>query len=270
MLILDEIIAHKRREVAEQQSLYPVKLLERSGSFDAPVVSLVRYLRRPQASGIIAEFKRRSPSRGVINATAVAEKTTTGYMQAGASALSVLTDARFFGGSSSDLEAARRINFCPILRKDFIIDEYQVFESRAIGADVVLLIAEALTAAEVKTLARLATSLGMEVLLEVHSREQLDKYVPEIALVGVNNRNLQTFGVDVNRSAELAAFLPTDVAKISESGIADAQTMLNLRLSGYEGFLIGDLFMRETDPARACLQLVNALKHEQQQQKITV
>ncbi len=265
MLILDEIIGHKRREVAEKKTLYPVKLLERSSSFDAPVVSLVRYLRREQASGIIAEFKRRSPSRGVINAYASAEKTTVGYMQAGASALSVLTDARFFGGSSSDLETARRMNFCPILRKDFIVDEYQVIESRALGADVVLLIAEALTAAEVKHLARLAVSLGMEVLLEIHTREQLDKYVPEIALVGVNNRDLKTFQVDVNRSAGLAAYLPDGVVKISESGIADAQTMLNLRLSGYEGFLIGDLFMRETNPARACMQFVNALKRLQQQ-----
>lgn len=265
MLILDEIIAHKRREVAEKKALYPVKLLERSSSFDAPVVSLVRYLQREQASGIIAEFKRCSPSRGIINAYASAEKTTVGYMQAGASALSVLTDATYFGGSSKDLEAARRMNFCPILRKDFIIDEYQLFESRAMGADVVLLIAEALTAAEVKQLAQQAAALGLEVLLEIHSREQLDKYIPEIALVGVNNRDLQTFRTDVNRSAELAAYLPPHVTKISESGIADAQTMLNLRLSGYHGFLIGDLFMRETDPARVCLQLVNALKRLQQQ-----
>jgi indole-3-glycerol phosphate synthase len=265
MLILDEIIAHKRREVAEKKALYPVKLLERSSSFDAPVVSLVRYLQREQASGIIAEFKRRSPSRGIINAYASAEKTTVGYMQAGASALSVLTDATYFGGSSKDLEAARRMNFCPILRKDFIIDEYQLFESRAMGADVVLLIAEALTAAEVKQLAKQAAALGLEVLLEIHSREQLDKYIPEIALIGINNRDLQTFRTDVNRSFELAGFLPSHVTKISESGIADAQTMLNLRLSGYHGFLIGDLFMRETDPARACLQLVNALKRLQQQ-----
>lgn len=265
MLILDEIIAHKRREVAERKSLYPVKLLERSLHFDAPVISMKQYLRREQASGIIAEFKRRSPSRGVINAYVSPEKTTVGYMQAGASALSVLTDSHFFGGSSKDLEVARRMNFCPVLRKDFIIDEYQLFESRSIGADVVLLIAEVLTRDEVKQLAGLAVALGMEVLLEVHSREQLEKYVPEIGLVGVNNRDLQTFRVDVNRSAELAGYLPPGVIKISESGIVNAQTMLNLRLSGYEGFLMGDVFMREADPARACAQLVTALKRLQQQ-----
>jgi len=260
MNILDEIVAHKRKETEERRSLYPVKLLERSIYFETQVVSLRKYLRREELSGIIAEFKRRSPSKGMLNEFAAVEKTTIAYMQAGASALSVLTDAKFFGGSSRDLETARRFNYCPILRKDFVIDEYQVIEARSIGADAVLLIAEALTEEEVKNLSALAASLGMEVLLEIHDRSQLGKISEHVHLLGVNNRDLQTFEVRVERSLELAAEIPSHLVKISESGLSSAETILLLRAAGFQGFLIGENFMRAANPGKACAQLIAGLK----------
>src|ERR1041385_4589017 len=165
MDILEKIIAHKRKEVAERKSLYPVKLLEKSIYFSSPCVSLRKYLLRSDKVGVIAEFKRRSPSKGVINRYAPVERTSIGYMQAGASALSVLTDSEFFGGKSEDLSTARKFNYCPILRKDFTIDEYQIVEAKSIGADAILLLANVLDAKKVKAFAKFAKSLGLEVLL---------------------------------------------------------------------------------------------------------
>ena len=167
--ILDQIVAHKREEVAKRKEIYPVKLLEQSIYFNTPTVSLSKYLRRPDKLGIIAEFKRRSPSKGDINPYASVEEVSIGYMQAGASALSVLTDTHFFGGKNEDLTEARKFNYCPILRKDFVIDEYQIIEARSIGADAILLIAACLEKAEIKSLAALAQSLGLEVLIEIHN-----------------------------------------------------------------------------------------------------
>ena len=164
MNILDQIVAYKKQEVAERKELYPIKLLENSLYFSSPTVSLKKYLAREDKSGIIAEFKRKSPSKGIINAYADVEETSIGYMRAGASALSVLTDSHFFGGSGEDLKTARKFNFCPILRKDFTIDAYQVYEARSMGADAILLIAEILSEKEVKQLAELAKSLEMEVV----------------------------------------------------------------------------------------------------------
>lgn len=258
--ILTKIIAHKQREVAERKGLYPTKLLERSLFFDGPTISLKEYLLRPDLSGIIAEFKRRSPSKPTLNLHAQVETVSIGYMMAGASALSVLTDTEFFGGQSSDLETARKFNYCPILRKDFIVDEYQVLEARAIGADAILLIAEALDAQQVKSLATLAHSLGLEVLMEVHSAPQLEKLCPEIDLVGVNNRNLDTFAVSTETSKKLAPLIPDSVVKISESGISSPEAILDLRGHGYKGFLIGEAFMKHSQPQKGCATFIQRLK----------
>ncbi|RME97053.1 MAG: indole-3-glycerol-phosphate synthase, partial [Bacteroidetes bacterium] len=184
MNILDKIIAHKRKEVARRKARIPIKLLEESLFFNTPVVSLSKYLQRPDKSGIIAEFKRKSPSKAAINLYASVEQVSIGYMQAGASALSILTDEHFFGGKNEDLTTARKFNFCPILRKDFIIDEYQIIEARSIGADAVLLIAACLEKEQLHDFAKLARSLGLEVLVELHHARELDKLSSAAQVVG--------------------------------------------------------------------------------------
>ncbi|HHG83969.1 MAG TPA: indole-3-glycerol phosphate synthase TrpC, partial [Bacteroidetes bacterium] len=238
MNILQKIVAHKRKEVAEHKELYPLRLLERSIYFDTPTVSLQKYLTRQDKAGVIAEFKRRSPSKGDIQPYAQVEKVSIGYMQAGASALSILTDSHFFGGKNEDLRTARQFNFCPILRKDFIIDEYQLVEARSIGADVILLIAEVLEKDELKRLAAFAHTLGLEVLMELHSAAQLPKINEHIDIVGINNRNLNDFTVDIQTSLELAKQLPQDMIRISESGIRKPAEAALLKKNGFHGFLI--------------------------------
>lgn len=258
--ILDEIIAHKRREVATRKELYPAKLLEQSIYFHTPAVSLRRYLLRPDKSGIIAEFKRRSPSKGDINPYASVEKVTIGYMQAGASALSILTDERFFGGKNADLTEARKFNFCPILRKDFIIDEYQIIEARSIGADVVLLIAACLEKDRLRQLAEFARSLGMEVLMEVHDREELEHWNPCVDVVGVNNRNLKTMEVSIQTSIELLEYMPSESLRISESGINDPAVIVELKDRGFQGFLIGEYFMADAEPQLKCREFIRRVR----------
>ncbi|MCB0410025.1 MAG: indole-3-glycerol phosphate synthase TrpC [Flavobacteriales bacterium] len=248
MTILDEIIAYKKKEVAERASTHPIKLLEQSIYYHSDCVSLKHYIQREDKSGIIAEFKRKSPSKGNINAYADVEKVTIGYMQAGASALSVLTDSHFFGGKNEDLTIARKFNFCPILRKDFTVSEYQIIEAKSIGADAILLIAAVLTKEEITAFSKLAHNLGMEVLLEIHTEEELEKYIPEIKLVGINNRNLKTFEVDFENSIRLAKLLPNDTVKIAESGISNPDNISTLRSHGFGGFLIGENFMKTADP----------------------
>jgi len=258
MNILEKIVAYKRTEVARRKVETPVAALEMSVFFPRPALSLRKFLTDPRKTGIIAEFKRRSPSRGVINGSADVEKITAGYARAGASCLSVLTDEQFFGGSSQDLEKAR-FNEVPILRKDFVIDEYQVLEAKAIGADVILLIAACLEPAEVKSLAKFARSLGLEVLLEIHNEEELGHICEETDLVGVNNRDLKTFTVDVERSVRLSRRIPEGKITIAESGISRVETILHLRKSGFQGFLIGENFMKEEDPGAAFEQFVKEL-----------
>ena len=259
--ILDTIIAHKRKEVASRRELVPVKLLETSLYFNSQPLSLRKYLLREDGSGLIAEFKRKSPSKGWINQYAPIERTTLGYMQAGAMALSILTDAEFFGGKNEDLTTARRFNFCPILRKDFVVDEYQIIEARSIGADAVLLIAAVLTPAEIDSLGRLARSLGLEVLLEVHDGEELARSAnaDAVNLIGVNNRNLHDFSLSLDTSMALAEAIPQEFVKISESGISTAQAIGQLREAGYRGFLLGEAFMRHARPEHACAALVQEI-----------
>lgn len=260
--ILDKIIAYKRKEVAAQQLLYPTPLLEQSIYFETPVVSLVKFLKRPDSSGIIAEFKRQSPSKGSINAYANVETVSIGYMQAGASALSILTDQHFFGGKLADLTEARKFNYAPILNKNFIIDPYQIIEAKSSGADIILLIAECLSKQEVRTLAQVAKSLDLEVLMELHTADQLDKICPAIDLVGVNNRNLKTFEVDLENSLHIASLLPDNIVKVSESGISDPATVVLLKEHGFEGFLIGEQFMKQARPEEACAKFIQQVRQQ--------
>ena len=220
MNILDQIIEFKRKEVAERKVLCPVSLLEQTPYFSLPVVSLKESLLRDDKTGIIAEIKRKSPSKGVINAAVSVERISRGYVEAGASALSILTDKEFFGGSNEDLITARKFNSCPILRKEFVIDQYQIVEAKSIGADAILLIAAVLSPDEVKKFTDFAHSLGLEVLMEVHNETELKNNLSAgVDLIGVNNRDLKTFTLSIETSKRLAPMIPNDVIKVSESGI---------------------------------------------------
>jgi len=256
MNILDQIIANKQKEVTERKSLYPVKLLEKTIYFNSPGVSLKKYLLRDDLVGIIAEIKRKSPSKGMINKYVNVERTSIGYMQAGASALSVLTDTEFFAGKNEDLTIARKFNYCPILRKDFIIDEYQIIEAKSIGADVILLLANVLNTAQVKEMAKFAKSLGLEVLLELRDKEELPAINEFVDAVGVNNRNLKDFTVNVDQSLIIGEQIPSDFVRVSESGISDAKTIGKLKKAGFRGFLIGETFMKHSRPELACANLI--------------
>lgn len=261
MDILSEIVHQKRKEVASQKELYPVKLLEQSIYYGGKPVSLKKYLLREDKSGVIAEIKRRSPSKGEINKHVSVERTSIGYMQAGASGLSVLTDQPYFGGTIEDLKTARSFNFCPILRKDFMIDEYQVIEAKSNGADVILLIAAVLDKKEIETLGGLAQSLGMEVLLEVHNQEELEASITDkVDLIGVNNRNLKTFETSIEVSKELANEIPDDFVKVAESGLSTPEAVNDLKGYGYKGFLIGETFMKSGRPERAAKEFISQLR----------
>ena len=259
MTILDKIIAFKRQEVAQLSNNIPIKLLENSEFFQKDCISLKQQIKQKDKSGIIAEFKRQSPSKGIINENATVKETTKGYIEAGASGVSILTDTNFFGGKNEDVIAVRKLNLGPILRKDFTVSEYQIIEAKSIGADAILLIAAVLTKKEIKQFTTLAHQLGLEVLLEVHTQEELDKYIPEINLVGINNRNLKTFEVDFENSIRLAAQLPTGTVKIAESGISDYKNIIELKKHGFEGFLIGENFMKTTNPSMACKQFIEQI-----------
>jgi len=260
MNILDEIIAHKKKEVAEAKRTLPVHALEKSDLFASPTFSLREFVQRPDKTGIIAEFKRKSPSKGMINANASVESTTKGYVAAGASALSVLSDEKFFGGSNNDVKAARRFNQCPILRKEFMVDEYQFIEAKSIGADAILLIAAVLDPKQVKEFTRLAHSLKLEVLLEVHNQEELRNNIDSGAdLIGVNNRDLKTFEVSLDTSKRLSEFIPSGTARVAESGITTPEDIIELRKFGYEGFLIGENFMKHEKPEEAARDFTRRL-----------
>jgi len=259
MNILEEIIAYKKTEVERRKLEAKSSFLENSFYFNRETLSLTQSLKTGNRSGIIAEFKRRSPSKGVINDKASLIDVTMGFTENGASSISVLTDEHFFGGSNNDLIEAR-INDIPILRKDFIIDEYQVTEAKSIGADVILLIAACLTPAEVKRLAVFARSLGLEVLLELHDEKELGHICEETELIGINNRNLKTFEVNIDQSLKMAERIPADKIKIAESGIGSVDDIALFKENGFKGFLIGELFMKEADPAIAFAEFVNELR----------
>lgn len=260
MTILDKIIAQKHQEIAERRENKPITKLEASSRFDEPRASFVEQLKDSQKVGIIAEFKRRSPSKGILNRTARIAEVVDGYARAGACGISVLTDEQFFGGSLNDLEVAFDHTNCPLLRKDFVLDEYQIVEARAAGASAVLLVASYLNNEQIKRLSKFAASLGLEVLFEVHTVAEIPDDLSNITMIGVNNRDLRDFSVDINRSIEVAEHLPNDVIKISESGLSKPETILELKQTGFDGFLIGENFMRDSDPAAACALFVNQIK----------
>jgi indole-3-glycerol phosphate synthase len=260
MTILDKIIAEKYIEVEENKSLISIKQLEKRKGFLRTPISLKEALTRQGSSGIIAEFKRKSPSKGIINNKVSVEEVTTGYMNANVAGLSILTDRPFFGGSPIDVIAARELNSIPILRKDFIVDEYQIIEAKAMGADVILLIAAALEEDEIKKLAQCAKSLNLEILFEVHTREELDMVIDEVDMVGINNRNLKDFKVDLEHSLKLAEALPNQFVKVSESGIDSVDTIKMLKSHGFQGFLIGENFMKTENPGEACREFISQLK----------
>jgi indole-3-glycerol phosphate synthase len=259
MNILDKIIQHKKKEIIDKALKKPVNKLEKSSYFNRKTLALTEALLNNEKTGIIAEFKRKSPSKGILNDEATVEEVITGYFRGGASALSILTDSAFFGGSVQDLLRARELASIPILRKDFIIDEYQIIESKAIGADAILLIAAALGKNQLKKLARLAVSLNLQIILEIHESPELIMATPDISVIGVNNRNLKDFNVDINCSLELARLIPPGFIKISESGIHSVDTIKRLKLAGYQGFLVGEQFMHQPDPALAFMSFVKQL-----------
>jgi indole-3-glycerol phosphate synthase len=260
MTILDRIVAHKKIEIQSAKKNVSYTSLEESEYFHRDVLSFKDFLLDPDKTGIIAEFKRKSPSKGIINDKVSVENVTTGYAAAGASALSVLTDRQFFMGRKIDLVRARRNNKIPILRKDFMIDEYQVIEAKALGADIILLIAAILTPVQIQQLASLAKSLELNVLLEVHNMEELQRSInPNLDAIGVNNRNLADFTVSVETSYQLAEHIPTEFLKISESAISNPETINQLKKAGFNGFLIGENFMKEADPGAAMRDFVSEL-----------
>ena len=259
MNILEEIVAKKRKEVDARMGNVPVSVLSKEVLFDRHALSLVEAIRNPGKTGIIAEFKRKSPSKGVINNRNTVEEVTAAYTAFGASGISVLTDEAFFGGSLTDLSLARR-NVIPLLRKDFVIDEYQLVEAKAYGADVVLLIAACLSPREVQQLATKAKELGLEVLLEIHDASELDHICTQVDLIGVNNRNLKNFEVNLEHSIRLAEKIPADFIKIAESGINDVANIQFLKQNGFQGFLIGGHFMEQEDPMFAFKQFARELQ----------
>lgn len=253
--ILEEIISRKQVLLEEQKKIVGMEQLVESAQENIPRLSMREAL-LSSPTGIIAEFKRKSPSRGWIKAQALAEEIVPAYERNGAAALSILTDEPFFGGSLKDIRTARPLVDIPILRKDFIIDEYQLYQAKVVEANAVLLIAAALTPERCEELAACAHELGLETLLEIHSEKELAYVGENIDMVGVNNRNLGTFHTDVENSFRLISQLPKDTVLISESGISSPDTMKRLHDAGFKGFLIGENFMKTDDPGKALKEFI--------------
>ena len=261
MNILDQIIAQKHKEVTQHRELRSISQLEQSSDFSAPCVSMKEYLLRKNLSGIIAEIKRKSPSKGIINDHVSVEKISVGYVEAGASALSILTDQTFFGGSNDDLVTARKFNKCPILRKDFVLEEYQIIEAKSIGADAILLIAAVLDARTLKGLCSFAHRLGLEVLVEVHNEVELKDNLDSGAdMMGINNRDLKTFEISVEISKKLSGLIPASILKVSESGIESPEAIVDLKGYGFNGFLMGQTFMQADQPEKAAMDFITKLR----------
>ncbi|MFC0772696.1 indole-3-glycerol phosphate synthase TrpC [Terrimonas alba] len=261
MDILEKIIANKRKEIEKFKPLSSIERFSKKGFFwEVTNRSLKQSLLAEGSTGIIAEFKRKSPSKGWFKTKELeVEKVVTWYNNKGAAGISVLTDDVFFGGDLDDLIQTKVVTDIPVLRKDFIIDEWQIAEAKAFGADVILLIAACLTPGEVKQLATFTKSIGLETLLEIHNEEELEHICDEVDLVGVNNRNLKTFEVDINTSLQLIDKIPKDKPAVAESGISSAKTLATLRQAGFKGFLIGETFMKEAEPGKAFAEFVAAL-----------
>lgn len=260
MNILEEIVQYKKTEVLDRKSTIPFRTLEKSTFFNNSTLALTDHLIAEDLTGIIAEFKRKSPSKGIINNRSSIQEVTHGYQSNGASGLSILTDEKYFGGSSEDLVTARKHTNIPILRKDFMIDEYQIVEAKSMGADVILLIAACLSEKEIYSLARFAHSLNLQVLMEVHDQEELHFCNEYLDIVGVNNRNLKTFEVNINLSVNLSNQIPPGLVKISESGISQVDHIKKLKDAGFQGYLIGENFMKESDPVKAFAEFMQLME----------
>ncbi len=259
MNILDKIVSDKRIEIDLRKSLIPIKQLEQSVLFERQTISLASKLKNSQ-TGIIAEHKRRSPSKSVINQNLNVFDVAKGYEDAGVCGMSVLTDGKYFGGSLDDLLTARASCNLPLLRKEFVIDEYQLLEAKAYGANVILLIAAILNRDEIKRFSEFAKSLNLDVLLEVHNEEELHKSImPSLDMLGVNNRNLKTFDVSLNTSKRLSELIPNDFVKVSESGISNIEAIKELQAYGYKGFLIGENFMKTDNAGESAKQFIKSL-----------
>lgn len=258
MTILKQITDYKKFEVAARKKAFPVPVLKQSALFERDCLSMAKNV--SERSGIIAEHKRRSPSKSVINEKSNLPEVVNGYMNAGVSAISVLTDTKFFGGSLDDLLLARASVNIPILRKDFIIDPYQIYEAKAYGADAILLIAACLFERELQEYSAIAKELGMDVLLEIHNEDELKKSLhPTVDLLGVNNRNLKTFKVSLDASKRLSKLIPDSYVKVSESGISNIEAIKELKPYGYKGFLIGERFMKTDNPGESAGEFINQL-----------
>lgn len=260
MTILDRINDFKKLEVARRKTTTPLNQLKDSAGYQRQRTSLSQSILNSEHYGIIAEFKRKSPSQDDINLAADPVVVTQGYQQAGAAGISCLTDTQFFGAHPTDIDRVRAAVSLPVIRKDFMVDSYQLHEARAMGADAILLIAASLSAGQIDTFAAEANELGLEVLCEVHNEEEVAKVSPNVNIVGVNNRNLKDFSVSISNSLKLAEMLPSTTLKISESGIEDPQSIVKLRNHGFKGFLIGTYFMREPDPGQACARFIKRVR----------
>ena len=260
MNILDTIKAQKLKEVSDLKAQFSISFLEEQPLFNSATRSLRKAIESSVTGGIIAEFKRKSPAKGNINLNANVLEVTQGYTNSTVSGLSVLTDSAFFGAKTNDFELARKNNIIPILRKDFMVDEYQIIQSKAMGADVILLIAKILTKKQMQSFINLAHELGMEVFLETQNKaEILENMDLPFDLIGINNRNLDSFEVSLENSIKLAQLLPKSSIKIAESGIHSLETIQLLQANGFDGFLIGEYFMKEDNPAEKCRNLIKNL-----------
>lgn len=256
MTILDKINAYKKIEVASKKEVLPISLLKQFTYFQKENISLAKAIKN-SSLGIIAEHKRKSPSKSVINDKILLPEIVKGYELAAASGISVLTDTPFFGGSLDDLVLARKTVSLPILRKEFIVDEYQIFEAKAYGADAILLIAASLSKQEIRDFSILAKQLQLDVLVEIHNEEELEKSVhPTVDIMGVNNRNLKTFEVAIENSIRLSEKIPSEFIKISESGINSVDNVRELKKYGFKGFLIGEHFMKTENPGKALKEFI--------------
>ncbi len=259
--ILDKIVAHKKGEIERQKQYFPFnKLIQQKRVRKR--YSLKQNLLIKDTGGIIAEFKRKSPSKGWINRQAVSTETVPHYEKAGVAGASILTDSAFFGGTKNDLIEAGRLSKLPLLRKDFIIDEYQIAEANIMGADVILLIAACLSPQRVCELAQIARNNNLEVLLEIHNEQELRHICDEVTFVGVNNRNLHTFKTGIETSVQLSKQIPEGFIKISESGISSVDNVKYLKSYGYKGFLMGETFMKSIDPGKSCKTFIEQLNNE--------
>ena len=260
MTILDEIIKNKALEIQQQKKEVSLAHLKESAFYSRKCISIKKILEERKSPGIIAEHKRKSPSKGIINSDLELKDVVRGYQDAGASAVSILTDMKYFMGKTEDVTIARNILKIPILRKEFMIDEYQVYEAKAIGADFILLIAACLSRTQSEHLAGIAKSLGMDVLIEIHTADELEIVPGNADIVGVNNRNLKTFEVSIDTSIQLSPLIPDQFIKISESGISHTDNIKKLWEYGYKGFLIGENFMKSDNPGESCKSFIQKIQ----------